>query len=562
MTISSTSTRKSIATGNGVTTAFPFSFKVFTTADVLVVLTDLSLVETTQTLTSQYTVLLNTDQDSNPGGTVTMVAAPATGYLLTVASQVAQTQGVLLTSAGGFFPEVINTALDKATVLVQDLQEKIGRALLTNISSSITPSALVAQLQGYVTAAGTSASNAATSATNAAASAVSAAASLASVIAAAVTNTSTNVFSNKTLLASGPNTVEATSGPGASQLGNRNRIQNGECLVQQRTAVGGITGATAGVTSGIYGAVDRFGFALGNAAVTGVFNIGASNLVINSNTTPCVLVTCATAYTPTSTNSVTPIFQRIEGNNSFDLNNSPASLSFWFQGTVAGNYAVQITDSTGSQSYSTTFAYAVGGAPQYVSISVPTLPALTGNVKGTGTGLQVLIGAVGGSAATGSWVSSYVAGVAGVVNWCGTNGNYIAATRIQLEPGSTATPFEVRDIGDELRRCQRYYTKSYNDGVAPGTASASSYIGMTCSGAATQLFGNVLFPVTMRITPTVSLYSFAGTANVLSNNAGVDQAGTAAVSVVTSKAFSAGSNSSALTLGTVYLANYVASAEL
>jgi hypothetical protein len=39
-------------------------------------------------------------------------------------------------------------------------------------------------------------------------------------------------------------------------------------------------------------------------------------------------------------------------------------------------------------------------------------------------------------------------------------------TGVQLEVGDTATPFEHRSYGDELARCQRYYYKFTDGGVA------------------------------------------------------------------------------------------------
>ncbi|KAH1282125.1 hypothetical protein KXX11_003928, partial [Aspergillus fumigatus] len=83
MSIASTTRKAGPFTGNSVTTAFPFNFKVFAASDLLVVQTDLSAVETTLTLTTNYTVSLNANQDSNPGGTINMNVAPPTGYLLT-----------------------------------------------------------------------------------------------------------------------------------------------------------------------------------------------------------------------------------------------------------------------------------------------------------------------------------------------------------------------------------------------------------------------------------------------------------------------------------------------
>ena len=148
LTISSETRKAGPYTGNGVTTSFSFAFKVFTTADVLVVRTDLSLIETVLTLGSQYTVTLNSNQDSNPGGTVTPSTIIATGYLLTLSSQVGALQATDLTNQGGFYPSVLNTALDKLTILVQQLKEQVSRSVKVDISSSITP----ATLTGYIVA--------------------------------------------------------------------------------------------------------------------------------------------------------------------------------------------------------------------------------------------------------------------------------------------------------------------------------------------------------------------------------------------------------------------------
>lgn len=144
MTISSDTRQAGPYDGNGVTTAFPFAFKVFTTADVQVVQTDLDGVETTLTLTTHYTVSLNADQNANPGGTVTAVSAPATGYKWTITSQIAPRQSVDLTNLGGFYPSVINAALDKLTILVQQLTNSVERAIKLPISDNDTDTTIAA----------------------------------------------------------------------------------------------------------------------------------------------------------------------------------------------------------------------------------------------------------------------------------------------------------------------------------------------------------------------------------------------------------------------------------
>lgn len=174
MSISSTSRKAGPYTGNGSTTVLPFSFKVFTSADVRVVRTDLAGVESDLTLTTDYTVTLNADQDSNPGGTVNLVTAAASGFLTTITSEVDDLQPLVLTNAGGFYPSVINTALDRLTIMVQQVAEKVGRAVKVNISSSVSPDDLVASLQ-------TAAADATVAAVEAEASAALAAASAASI---------------------------------------------------------------------------------------------------------------------------------------------------------------------------------------------------------------------------------------------------------------------------------------------------------------------------------------------------------------------------------------------
>lgn len=126
--------------GDGVTKQFPFAFKVFKEADVAPVLTSADGTETT--LTSGYTVDLNTNQDTTPGGLVTMAAAPASGQRLTLTSNVLATQPMQLTNNGGFFPRVLNDSADRLTILLQQLYERMGRTLVAPVSSTEPVNAL------------------------------------------------------------------------------------------------------------------------------------------------------------------------------------------------------------------------------------------------------------------------------------------------------------------------------------------------------------------------------------------------------------------------------------
>ena len=136
MTISSTTRIAGPFVGNGTASVFPFTFKVFAAADLDVVrLTNSTGVETTLVLNSDYSVTLNGDQNSNPGGSITLlVGTLATGYTLVITSDIANLQQTDLTNQGGFYPEVITDALDRATIQIQQMSEDVGRSLKAPLS--------------------------------------------------------------------------------------------------------------------------------------------------------------------------------------------------------------------------------------------------------------------------------------------------------------------------------------------------------------------------------------------------------------------------------------------
>ena len=125
MTINSTTRKTNVLVGNNNAHTYPFVFKVFTAEDVVVKKLETSTsIETLLTLTTDYTVTLSDDQNGNPGGSITLVSSGTptnlpTGFNIVITSAVEPLQGTDLTNQGGFFPEVINDALDKAIVLHQ-----------------------------------------------------------------------------------------------------------------------------------------------------------------------------------------------------------------------------------------------------------------------------------------------------------------------------------------------------------------------------------------------------------------------------------------------------------
>ena len=137
MTISSTVRIAGPYIGSGAATVFPFAFKVFSAAEMQVAkLNTTSNVEIILVLNTDYTVQLNGDQNGTPGGTITLPAVLASGYNLTITSDIANLQPTDLTNQGGFYPEVITDALDRATIQIQQLDQN-SRAIKIPLSDGV-----------------------------------------------------------------------------------------------------------------------------------------------------------------------------------------------------------------------------------------------------------------------------------------------------------------------------------------------------------------------------------------------------------------------------------------
>lgn len=183
MTVSSEISKSGPYICNGSQVTFPFAFKVFTKNDLMVVLTDITTdVESDLIVDTDFSVSLNADQNNNPGGTITTISTYATGQKITIARDVASTQQVSITN---FRPDVIERALDKLTMLVQQVKEGLNRAIKTKVSSDGSPDDLLDAIDASVAAAALAASQADASATSAENDALDAAAAAGVAAAAA-----------------------------------------------------------------------------------------------------------------------------------------------------------------------------------------------------------------------------------------------------------------------------------------------------------------------------------------------------------------------------------------
>lgn len=281
---------------------------------------------------------------------------------------------------------------------------------------------------------------------------------------------------------------------GGNNFTMRNRIINGDMKIDQRNNGASITPTTSGTWYG----VDRW-----QASVT-----QSSKFTLQQSTdTPIgfrnsLKVTSTSAYSVTG-NDYFALLQQIEGYNVADLgfgtaNAATVTLSFWVKSSLTGSFGASLENYAQNRCYS--FAYTVNAANTWEYKTV----TIAGDTMGTwytdnlgGMLIWFGLGASGTRVGTaGAWGTQSGAGLqpSGTVSVVGTNGATFYITGVQIEAGTTATPFENRPYGMELTLCQRYYQLL---GCGVGTASS-------------LLITLGLFTV-MRATPTVTSSFVSGT---------------------------------------------------
>ncbi len=214
-----------------------------------------------------------------------------------------------------------------------------------------------------------------------------------------------------------------------------------------------------------------------------------------------------------SGNTYNQLKTRIEGART--LAGQTATVSFWAKGSASYNIT-----SVGYQNFGT------GGSPSSAVLAWSsgnlavttswqrfsytfTMPSVSGKTFGT---------------AGNDYIELYINMPTNQTSTTGIWG-------VQLEAGNTATAFQTATgtLAGELAACQRYFSTSYQNGVAVPTAGGSGGLGVMFSypanAAAGHKLGAIYYPVRMRANPTVTIYSYtSATSNVVSDATGADLA--------------------------------------
>jgi len=295
-------------------------------------------------------------------------------------------------------------------------------------------------------------------------------------------------------------------GAAASPYVLKNRIINGDMRIDQRNAGASITPA-----DGDY-SLDRWRCFQSVASKYSVQQ-NAASVTPPTGFTNYLGATSLSAYTLVAGNYFF-LSQAIEGYNIVDLsfgtaNAKTVTLSFWVRSSLTGSFGAIVYNSGYSRTYPILYTINSSNTWEYKTITIAGDTSgtwLTTNGLGIGIGFCLGAGSTV-SAASGSWTSAgSVFGVTGQTQVVSTNGATFYVTGVQLEVGSSATPFERRLYNQELANCQRYfYMHCTGNGQSVG-------VGTAYTGTLMSIY--ISMPVTMRANP--SAYYSTGTSYYIS----------------------------------------------
>ena len=352
-----------------------------------------------------------------------------------------------------------------------------------------------------------------------------------------------------------------------SQIGGRrNIIINGAMQVAQRGT------QVTGNTSGGFVTADRFALQM-SSREEAVFTIDQASDA-PTGFTKSFKITTTTAESAIDAADIFWVEQKFEAHDLQQLKNGSSdaekvTLSFYVKSSITGTFGVNLykPDNT-ARIINATYSISSANTWERKVITFDGDTSGGGIDNDTGEGLRVVWHLASGSnfdsVNSTSWANY------STTNWAGghaqdgvittTNATW-QITGVQLEVGSVATPFEHRSFGEELALCQRYFAKSYNHSVTPGTAPdfvgcPGRFVDATSSYASVQVF----LPVTMRATPTVTLFnpSTGATASIRSDS--TDHA--ASTSQIGETGFFFFANNSSIGTSSSIRGHYTAEAEL
>jgi hypothetical protein len=307
----------------------------------------------------------------------------------------------------------------------------------------------------------------------------------------------------------------AALGSAGVSTGFKNRVINGDFRVDQRNG-----GNSIAITTYAQYPADRW-------QSWHFLGSGFYSMQRKSDGSPvgnCYLRVTTTSV-PSLTSGQASNFRYVfEGNTIADLGwgtatAQPATLSFWVRSSITGTWTASIRSVVVTANYN--FQYTISQANTWQKVIIPIAPPTSQGASAfptttaAGLDLTMTLGGVGSlsSVTQNAWTTDGFL-TTSQSNMFATNGSTYDITGVQFEVGSTASNFEFRDIGTELRLCQRYYQK---------LLTSNQIFIYRPTGASTSVY--IPFKVSMRAVPSFTLTrnsTLYGSVNTSAGTSGID----------------------------------------
>ena len=520
-------------TANGTGNSFAYSFKVYSKHD-LEVLVD----STVKTVDVHYIV---SGVGASGGGNVVFLSPPAANTIVTILRKQPKAQSGSYTSSA-FSPSTLEKDLDRLSMQIQELTERVNRSLLWPKSSILSGLTMDTPIEGrfarykvgggieWVTPTNAGALTSPVAIGDGGTGATTAASARANLGVPGITSHTLIDAKGDLLGGTADDTLArvpasattgyvltadplAATGMSWAPHTHANPLINGNMEVWQR-------GTTFAAASNNAYSADRWKLATNNVGVvtinrsTNVPTAAQAGVVFNYS----LEVDVTTVDASVGAGDYLGVQHIVEGSNWRSFAQRQFTLSFWAMSSKTGTHAVSLMNAGTDRAYVAEYTITAADTWEQKSVTFSASPA-TGTWDYTnGAGLRIFWMLMTGSnyhRTVGSWQTisaSNASGSANQVNVMDNTANFFRLTGVKLELGSVATPIEFVPFEQELQRAKRYYQKSFEYATVPANGvsvnSGEHQDTATKAGAVTNRLGRILYPIELRTVPgTLTIYT-------------------------------------------------------
>jgi hypothetical protein len=218
------------------------------------------------------------------------------------------------------------------------------------------------------------------------------------------------------------------------------------------------------------------------------------------------------------------IQQIVEGYNWAQMAQKSFTLSFWVKATLTGTFCISLRNSGQDRSY--VAEYTINNSNTWEKKTITVLPSPTSGTWDyiNGKGLHISWFIAGGSnfqTTAGAWQVGQFFCTANQVNGVNTGATDFRIAQVMLNIGTEASPFKLNGETyiNEIIACQRYYEKSYEIDVVPGTNTEQGTASFE-QNTAPHAYGYVPYKVIKRTGAVPTLYDKVGNIGKVSGYGG------------------------------------------